>query len=139
MANGQTVTPKPAETLITPAPPQDVVITPVPSKVTDVAPINAKLDSIVLPELKMENASLEDAVTQIRTAILRADATTPGDKQISILVKLTPKAQTRVDNKVHLTMDLKAESLRNILGVIAKESGLEMGVRPDGVTLEAAR
>ena len=134
----QTVTPMPAETLITPPPTTpSVIVVSTPNKETDVTTINAKLDSIVIPEVKLENASLEDAVTQLRTVIAKIDEASPADKQVSILLDLTSKAQTRVDSKVRLTMDLKSESLRNILGVIAKEAGLEMGVKPGGVTLLA--
>ena len=140
---GQTVTPTPGDTVITvPANKtvtDSVVVTPTPSSKTDVTSVNAKLDSIVIPEVKLENASLEDAVAQIRTVVAKIDEASGADKQVSILVDLSPKAQKRVDSKVHLTMDLKAESLRNILGVIAKEAGLEVGVKPTGVTLTAGR
>ena len=140
---GQTVTPAPSADLITVPPNKtvtdSVVVTSTPGTEADVTGINAKLDSIVIPEVKLENASLEDAVAQIRTVVAKLDTTAASDKQVSILVDLTPKAQKRVDSKVHLTMDLRAESLRNILGVIAKEAGLEVGVKPTGVTLSGAR
>ena len=135
---GQTTTPTPAETISTPPPATpSVVVISTPAKETDVTAINAKLDSIVIPEVRLENASLEDAVSQLRTVIAKIDEASPADQQVSILLDLTAKAQMRVDNKVRLTMDLKAESLRNILGVLAKEAGLEMAVKPSGVTLLA--
>ena len=140
---GQTVTPTPAAEMITvPANKSvtaSVVVTPTPGTETDVTGINAKLDNIVIPEVKLENASLEDAVAQIRIVVAKLDASSPSDKQVSILVDLTPKAQKRVDSKVRLTMDLKAETLRSILGVIAKEAGLEVGVKSSGVTLTGGR
>ena len=143
MMHGQSVTPAPAQTTIAVPPDKavtaSVVVTPTPGDTTDVTAINAKLDGIVIPEVKLENASLEDALAQIRTVVAKLDASTPADKMVNIHLDLTPKATTRVNSKVRLTMDLKAETLRNILGVIAKEAGLEMGVKPEGVTLVGTR
>ncbi|WP_035611114.1 M56 family metallopeptidase [Haloferula sp. BvORR071] len=115
----------------------------VPPVTQDAAPadptrvISNKLTTIVIPVVKFENTSLEEAVDFIRTKSKELDTAEkdPAKKGVNFIIRMPREGSGAPDpGKARITMDLKNVTMISALQKIADQTKLRFSVDESGLT-----
>jgi len=102
------------------------------TKASSVSPLQAKLDSIVIPRVKFENATLQQAVQSLVKKSVELDITTKDPAQRGVNIMLKSPSGT---NGTTLSVDLSHTTLGNALKSIAELQGMHLQVEKTSVLL----
>lgn len=129
--------PKPKQT---PAAPREVLNPPPPAASGTEAIFN-KVKTIVIPVVKFENTSLEEAVDFIRTKSKELDTVEkdPAKKGVNFMIRKPREGNGAQDpGKARVTMDLKNVTMISALQEIAKQTKLRFTIDESGLTFVPA-
>ena len=96
--------------------------------------IEKKLDAIVIPELEVENAEIEDAIGLLRTRAAESDTEKdPNQKGINFVIRRAREGDQKSFKRGLITLQKKNATLRELIVEISKQSG--MGFKVDDFAL----
>ncbi len=120
-----------------PAVPNKTANEPRPSDDPEFDAVITKLKTIVIPVVKFEDTSLEEAVDFIRTKTKELDTAEkdPAKKGVNFMIRM-PREASGAQNpgKARVSLDLKNATVITALSAIAKQTNLRYSVDGSGVT-----
>ena len=99
------------------------------------AAIEKKLDAIVIPELEVENAELEDAISLLRNKAAESDPEKiPEKKGIIFVIRGNREGNDKSFKPGRITLQKKNATLRELISETSKQSGMGFKVDDFAVT-----
>ena len=107
-------------------------------EVTSLTEINfKKLEKLVIPVVKFENTSLEEAIDFVRTKSKELDTAEkdPAKKGMDFVI-MKPREGSKAPDpaKARVTLNLKSATVRTVLQEISKQTNLRFSISESGVT-----